>query len=66
MIGILKFKLPEEREEFELAQKAIDYSIVLDEFDNWLRGLIKYGDAETIELQVVRDKLREFMSEREI
>lgn len=60
MIGILKFKLPEERDEFEVAQKAADYKIALFELDQWLRSRIKYHDLSTEHqdiLQSVRDEL---------
>lgn len=30
--AVLEFNLPEEQEEFELCQKAVDYSIVLHHF----------------------------------
>lgn len=69
MIGKLIFKLPEENEEFELAQKAGDYAIVLHEMDNWLRAKIKYEELPEEQekiFQEVRDKLREFTQERNL
>lgn len=66
MKGILEFSLPEERENFDIAQKGLDYLCALDEMDNWLRSKIKYGnlpeEQEKI-YQECRDKLFEFRSE---
>jgi hypothetical protein len=64
MIAILKFKLPEEREEFELAQNGVGYSIVLEELDNWLRTKTKYENQETVTVNEVRTKLRELLEDR--
>ena len=68
MKGILEFSLPEENEEFELAQNGFKYKIALDDMDNWLRGKIKYGDLDekTHELyQECRDKLNSFLRDLE-
>ena len=59
MKAILKFNLPEENQEFELATKASKMYCTLWEFDQWLRSEIKYGGKE---LDEVRDKLREIMN----
>lgn len=60
--AILEFKLPEEKEEFDLARKGAHYSCVIEDLDNFLRGKIKYSNLEeNIEAiyQEVRDKLNE-------
>lgn len=62
MIGILKFKLPEDRGEFEAAQKGGAYKGALQELDNYLRGRLKYEELTeevSTALQAVRDKLHE-------
>ena len=46
MKATLEFSLPEEREEFEMTNKAVDYYSQLHEIDNYLRSLLKYGDPE--------------------
>jgi hypothetical protein len=54
--------LPEEKEEFETAQKGIDYLIALDEMDNFLRGKLKYSVLTDEEIRIyeeIREKLRE-------
>lgn len=64
MKAILKFNLPEENQEFELATKAPKMYSTLWEFDQWLRSEIKYSGRE--ELDEIRDKLRELMSNNNI
>ena len=67
MKGILKFDLPEEREEFDLHCKAFDYAIALDEIGEYLRQQLKYCDrteADSKVLEEVRDKLWEIRQAR--
>jgi hypothetical protein len=64
--AVLEFNLPEEKEEFELAQRGISYKIVLDDLDNWLRAKVKYEDMNIISVNSVREKLRELMEEQEL
>lgn len=59
----LVFTLPEEREEFDLARNAIDYSIVLSEYSNWLRAIYKHTDQENIKVEEAREKLFELCRE---
>lgn len=42
--GILEFNLSEEKDEFELACKAIEQSIVLDNIRNKIRSYLKYDN----------------------
>lgn len=62
--AILEFSLPEEREEFELAQKAVLYSIVLTDYSNWLRQLYKYENKTSVKIEDARQKLYELCNER--
>lgn len=60
MIATLSFTLPEEQEEFENAAHGGRYKSALQEFDNYLRGEIKYTDhpqGEADLLQKIRDNL---------
>lgn len=69
MEAILKFNLPEDREDFNLACKASNYSHALWEIDQWLRGELKYSDLpnETYKaFEIVRKKIREIASENHI
>ena len=69
MEAILKFNLPEDREDFDLAIKAHRYSSTLSEIDQWLRGELKHGELpnETYKAyEIVRKKLWEIASENDI
>jgi hypothetical protein len=44
MKAVLKFNLPEEREEFEMASQSQKLFYAISEFDNFLRGKIKHAD----------------------
>lgn len=61
MKAILEFNLPEDAHEYNLMNKAVDMSVVLHEFDQYLRGRLKYEDNLNEEahdaLQDARDKL---------
>lgn len=61
MKAILEFNLPEDAYEYNLMNKAVDMSVVLHEFDQYLRGRLKYEDNMSVEvydaLQDARDKL---------
>lgn len=62
----LSFKLPEESEDFKLAQSGAELNSAVDEFDNWLRSKIKYDTLTPLEYEIyrqVRDKLWEFRNE---
>ena len=65
-MGILQFPLPEERESFYYAQHGMDYSIVIDELDMWLRNMYKYQDLETVSIEEVRAKLYDLKQERNL
>lgn len=54
----LIFELPEEREEFEDAIQGAKYIAALQEFDNYLRNNIKYGEAQP-STEEIRDMLYE-------
>ncbi len=69
MKAILSFSIPQEQEEFELAQKGGKYKAVLEDLDNWLRSKLKYEDLPEQEdktLNSVRNKLHELLNEEEI
>ncbi len=43
MKAILEFNLPEDREAFEIASKAMDWALVAWEMDQLLRNKLKHG-----------------------
>lgn len=62
MKGVLEFSLPEEIHEFEMAQSAGTYRAAAYDFNEWLRGQIKYGPLSPEEekvFQSVRDRFNE-------
>jgi hypothetical protein len=67
----LKFNLPEEQEDFELALNATKYYVVLHNIDQTLRNKIKYADENATDeyintLQMIRDELWMFLEENDI
>lgn len=65
MKAILEFNLPEDHEDFTLANKAVDYAGALNEYANWLRSICKYGEP-TKEQEECYTKLFEIFGERNI
>jgi hypothetical protein len=70
MKGILEFNLPEDREEFDLAQNVHKYRRAIEDMSAALRSEIKYGEGEPrkyyVYLKLVREKFREILEENEI
>jgi len=65
----IKFKLPEEQENFEVTVNAFKYKQLAIEMDRLLRGKIKHGDyqEETLEqLEEVRNFMHEFAANENI
>lgn len=62
----LSFKLPEDRSEFQDAQDGTALRIALQEYDNWLRGMIKYEDKEMISTEEARKKLHELLGDLDL
>jgi hypothetical protein len=60
-MGILKYKLPEEKSEFELAQAAGGLYSDIYTFEQWLRSVWKYSDKKELTVQEIRDKFYEVM-----
>jgi hypothetical protein len=71
MKAILEFNLDEHDDKVAhlRAVKALDMALVLWDIDQYLRGLIKHGDLDDKvydALDATRDKLYEFMNQRDI
>jgi len=71
MRAILEFNLPEEQEEFELANKGPSYSIALYDLDMFLRSKIKYPpdtvtDQELAIYEEIRSKLHEIANDHQV
>lgn len=58
MKAILKFKLPEEQEEFEIANKGWKFRLALSTYDQYLRSKLKYDESLTDEQYKVYEEAR--------
>jgi hypothetical protein len=58
MKATLEFNLPEEKEEFDMTNKAVDYYSQLHEIDNYLRRLLKHGDPEAQSTRKLAENIR--------
>jgi hypothetical protein len=52
--AILKFSLPDERNEYACAVNGAKYHTALWDISQWIRSQIKYGDDVRVEHEVVR------------
>ena len=64
MEAILKFDLPEDKEEFEVASKAMDWALLAWDIDQFMRNKIKYEQDRDGVLQLVRNELNFQMEEK--
>ena len=69
MEAILKFDLPEDKEEFEVASKAMDWSILAWDIEQYIRNRLKYQtekletSSAKEELELLRNELHELMED---
>ena len=64
MKAILKFDLPEDKDDYTAASHGMDYALTCWDMDQKLRGWLKYGhnfDSADDALEECRDQLREIM-----
>ncbi len=66
MNGLLTFKLPEEKEDFEMAQKGWDYRHVLSDILEDLRNKYKYQDKTTVDIQEFREFIYDLIKDRNL
>ena len=64
MKAILEFNLPEDKEEFDVASRGMDWALVAWHIDDFIRNKIKYEQDRDDVLQLVRDKLNCLMEEK--
>lgn len=64
--ALLKFFLPEERDELELAINGGKWHCVVTDLDEWLRQEIKYANKKKIDIEIVRSKISTLIAERDI
>jgi len=69
MKAILEFDLPEDKEEFEAASKAMDWSILAWDIDQSIRNRLKYQEerlqtsSAKEELETLRKELYDLMQD---
>lgn len=70
MTVTLKFELPEDNEDFEMAIKYHEFYIVIWEYLDWLRSELKYSTNRKEEdvkvLEECREKLFEIIKDRDV
>ena len=66
MKAILEFNLPEDEEQFNVASKAMDWSLLAWDLDQMVRSLLKYHPEEydTKTLDHIREEIHNIMEEK--
>ena len=67
MKAILEFNLPEDKEEFDVASKGMDWALVAWDMDQLLRNKLKYGKLlpnTRTELEEIRDTLNVMITDK--
>ena len=66
MKAILEFELPEDKEQFDVAAKAMDWALLVWDLDQSIRSLLKYHPEEYDHkaLDHIRDEIHDMMEER--
>ena len=64
MKAILEFNLPEDQDQFDIATKAMDWSLLAWDIDQFIRNKIKYDQDRDGVLQLVRNELNFQMEEK--
>jgi len=66
MKAILEFILPEDKEQFDVAAKAMDWALLAWDIDQSIRSLLKYHPEEYDHkaLDHIRDEIHDMMEER--
>ena len=66
MTATLNYSLPEEEVEFRTAANAMALRAAVQEFDNWLRGIVKHGSALMATPEIIRARLHEELTNHNI
>jgi len=67
MKATIEFNLPEEEEQFNAANKGMDWALLAWDMDNILRDKLKYGKLlpnTRAELEEIRDTLNEMLVDK--
>ena len=63
MRAILEFNIPEEQQNFNVANNAWEILWVVTDLDDWLRNEQKYQNRENITITEIRNKIQELADE---
>ncbi len=66
MEAVLKFNLPDDKDEFTAAIKGKDYWLALWDIYSYLRQLWKYGEEENVSIEEVYNKFFEILEDRNV
>ena len=66
MKAILEFNLPEDKEEFDVSSRGMDWALLTWDIDQFIRNKIKYEQDKDGILQLVRDRLHFNMEEKRL
>jgi hypothetical protein len=64
MKAILEFNLPEDKEEFDVSSRGMDWALLAWDIDQFIRNKIKYEQDRDGVLQLVRNELNFRMEEK--
>ena len=64
MKATLEFNLPEDKEEFDVASRGMDWALLAWDIDQFIRNKIKYEQDRDGVLQLVRNELNFRMEEK--
>lgn len=69
MKATLEFNLPEDREHHITAVQSVDFKSAIQEYDNYLRGLLKHAELSDDAYKAyddARTKLHEYLNDENI
>lgn len=66
MKGILAFELPEDTDDFRIAQQGQDIAWVIADLFSYLRAMEKYEDKEHLSIEEIREKMVELIAHYEL
>ena len=64
MKAILEFNLPEDKEEFDVTSRGMDWALLAWDIEQFIRNKIKYEQDRDGVLQLVRNELNFRMEEK--
>lgn len=66
MRATFEFDLPDDNEDYKLHYQASDLHCAIWDYAEWLRGICKHGDPDSVNAEKCREKLYELLNERNV